>query len=456
MLNIGKLIGRNCQGLTRREILQVGSLGAIGLTLPDWLRSQQAQANPRPRVGDKSRELSCITIWLTGGPSHLETFDPKPDARDFVRGPYGAIRTKVPGIQISELLPMIAAHADKWTLIRSMTVEVVNTVGMHHSPYVMLTGGSPRTGTAHGAVVTRFKGCLRDMPPYVHLGAPFYQQEGGPKVGGGSLGVPFHPLEIRDPVNAKTALAQFSLTADITADRLQQRQALLGTIDRLRAAVQASPAVEQMDTCYQRAMDLLTSSKVREAFDLGQESSVVRNRYGAHMFGQSALMARRLVEAGTRFVQINWPHGNDRYGQDWDIHGINGGLIAMEQQLCPRLDQGLSALLEDLQERGLLRSTLVLVTGEFGRKPRVQAMGDSALAGRDHWPPCGSVLLAGGGVPGGTLVGASDREGAYPIDRPVKPPELAATLYRLFGIETNTDPRLRPFIGDAMPIAELV
>src|SRR5262245_22729967 len=142
MLNIGKMIGRNCQGITRREVLQVGSVGALGLTLPDWLRGQQAQANPRPGVGGPSRELSCITIWLTGGPSHLETFDPKPEARDFVRGPYGAIRTRVPGIQVSELLPMIAAHADKWALIRSMSVDVVNTVGMHHSPYVMLTGGS--------------------------------------------------------------------------------------------------------------------------------------------------------------------------------------------------------------------------------------------------------------------------------------------------------------------------
>jgi uncharacterized protein (DUF1501 family) len=205
-----------------------------------------------------------------------------------------------------------------------------------------------------------------------------------------------------------------------------------------------------MDACYQRAIDILTSTRVREAFDLGREPEAVRNRYGANFFGQSCLLARRLVEAGTRFVQVKWYDGIAF--DAWDVHGADlAGMARMEQQLCPRFDQGLTALLEDLHQRGLLSSTLVVATGEFGRTPKLNKYG-----ARDHWPHCFSVLLAGGSLPGGTVVGASDREGAYPANSPVRPPEFAATLYRLLGIDTNTDPRVRPFIGTASPVAELV
>jgi uncharacterized protein (DUF1501 family) len=204
-----------------------------------------------------------------------------------------------------------------------------------------------------------------------------------------------------------------------------------------------------MDVNYQRAIDLLTSDKVRAAFDLSQEKEALRSRYGGSVFGQSCLMARRLVEAGTRFVQVNWYSEAAWHG--WDVHGADlPGIQRMESPLCPRLDQGLSTLLEDLQQRGLLSSTLVVVTGEFGRTPQINKYG-----GRDHWPACFSVLLAGGGVRAGAVVGASDRSGGYPIERPVSVPELAATLYRLLGVETTTDPRIRPFIGDATPVAEL-
>jgi uncharacterized protein (DUF1501 family) len=205
-----------------------------------------------------------------------------------------------------------------------------------------------------------------------------------------------------------------------------------------------------MSADYQRAIDLLTSDKVRTAFDLAKEKDDLRNRYGGSIFGQSCLMARRLVEAGTRFVQVNW------YGEPawlgWDVHGADlPGIARMESPLCPRLDQGLSALLDDLDRRGLLATTLVVVTGEFGRSPQINKYG-----GRDHWPQCFSVLLAGGGIPGGAIVGASDNQGAYPANRPVTVPELAATVYRLLGINTNLDPRIRPFIGEAQPVAELI
>jgi hypothetical protein len=281
------------------------------------------------------------------------------------------------------------------------------------------------------------------MPAYVHVGSKL-------AVGGGQLGSAFDPLEVRDPTGTKLDLPQFSLSADISADRFQQRRQLLDSVDQLRRELHASQTDEKMDAVYQRAIDLLTSTKVRDAFDLNGERAEIRNRYGMNFFGQSCLLARRLVEAGTRFVQIKWYDGIAF--DAWDVHGADlAGLARMEQQLCPRFDQGLTALLEELQQRGLLASTLIVVVGEFGRTPTINKYG-----GRDHWPYCFSALLAGGGVPGGAVVGASDRDGGRPADRPVSPPEFAATLYRLLGIDTNTDPRIRPFIGTASPVAEIV
>jgi hypothetical protein len=428
MLKLGDVTARNCSGVSRRELLRVGGLGLLGLALPDWLRAAE---------GGKRRDASCIFLWLDGGPSHFETFDPKPNTPDTVRGPYGAVRTKVPGVHFSELVPQLAARMDRCALIRSMTHGVDS-----HAPVPMLTGFNG-TSTSYGAVVTRLKGAAGEMPPYVHLGSKL-------AVGGGTLGAAFDPVQVQDPSGKKVDLPQFSLSSHVSADRFRDRRGLLAAVDQTRAGLHESRAVEKMDSCYQRAIDILTSAKVREAFDLSREKDALRDRYGANFFGQSCLLARRLVEAGTRFVQVKWYEGPAFDG--WDVHGADlAGLARMEQALCPRLDLGLSALLDDLRDRGLLDSTLVVVTGEFGRTPKVNQYG-----GRDHWPHCFSVLLAGGGVPGGVVVGASDREGAYPANSPVRPPDLAATLYRLMGIDTNLDPRVRPFIGSGAPVAGLV
>ncbi|HZT79473.1 MAG TPA: DUF1501 domain-containing protein [Gemmataceae bacterium] len=427
MLNLFRAAVRNCSGLTRREALQVGGASLLGLTLADLLRAKSPGA----------REASCIFLWLDGGPSHFETFDPKPNTPDNVRGPYGAIKTSVPGILLSELLPMTARHMDRCAIIRSMAHGIDA-----HAPVPMLTGFQGST-TSYGAVITRLKGHTRDLPPYVHLGSKL-------GVGGGRLGSAYDPVEVRDPTGNKLELPQFSLRADIAADRFRRRRELLAAIDRMRAGAHASRDVERMSAFHQRAVDMLTSPKVREAFDLGREKPGLRDRYGANFFGQSCLLARRLVEAGTRFVQIKWYDGIAF--DAWDVHGADlAGMARMEQCLCPRFDQGFSALLEDLRQRGLLRTTLVVACGEFGRTPHLNKYG-----ARDHWPHCFSVVLAGGGIPGGTVVGASDREGARPANRPVSPPELAATIYRLMGIDTNADPRVRPFIGTASPVAELV
>lgn len=428
MLSFGRASLRTCSGLTRRDVLQVGGVSLLGLSLADVLRASDS--------GKNGRDTSCIFLWLDGGPSHFETFDPKPNAADTVRGPYGAIQTQLPAVRFCELLPMLAERADRFAVIRSMAHGTDS-----HSPIPMMTAFDGST-TSHGAVVTKLLGHRGDMPPYVHLGSRL-------GVGGGLLGPTCDPVSVADPSGKQVSLPGLTLSADISADRLGQRRELLDAVDGLRSRLHASESVERMDQFYRRAVDMLTSPRVREAFDLSREKESLRDRYGANRFGQSCLMARRLVEAGTRFVQVKWYDGPAFDG--WDVHGADLSAMArMEQHLCPRFDQGLSALLDDLGQRGLLKSTLVVAVGEFGRTPKINKYG-----ARDHWPRCFSALLAGGGVPPGLVHGDSDREGAYPANNPVSPPEFAATLYKLLGINTNLDPRVRPFIKSALPVAEL-
>ena len=432
MMNVGRGVVRDCRGVSRRELLQVGGLGILGINLADAFAVNATSANRRA-------ETSCIFVFLEGGPSPIETFDPKPNAPVDVRGPYGHIVTKVPGLHVCELLPMMAERMDRCALIRSLT----GFTGAHTATPAL--SGSIQSRTTYGAVVAKLKGQAGDMPPYIHLGGKLFNSPG---VGGGILGTAYDPVEIPDPTGTKVQLPQFALSADVSAERFQNRRDLLASIDQMRSKAHANPAVEKMDSLHQRAVDMLTSPKVRDAFDMAKEKESVRSRYGANFFGQSLLMARRLVEAGTRFVQVKW------YDWDgaWDIHGFNStGIERMEEELCPRFDQGLSALLDDLHDRGQLASTLVVVMGEMGRTPKINKWG-----GRDHWGHSLFALLAGGGVAPGTVIGETDATCAYPATNPVQPAELAATLYRLLGIDTNADPRIRPFIGNAAPVAGLV
>ena len=432
MLHLGHGGVRTCQGLTRRHLLQVAGIDLLGLSLAETWKSGVANAEQRRN----DREVSCIFLWLDGGPSHFETFDPKPLSPDTIRGPYGTISTSVPGVHFSELMPMMAERMHKVSLIRSL-----NHATDAHAPVPMMTG-IPGDSTSHGAVVTRLKGFTQSMPPYVHIGSKL-------GVGAGNLGAPFNPVEIRDPTGSQIQLPDFSLQADIRAERFLHRTELLGSINRIRVATLESPSVEKMDAFYQAASNMLTSEKVRTAFDLNREPDPLRDRYGSNFFGQSCLMARRLVEAGTRFIQIKWYDGPAWDG--WDVHGADlGGMERMEHHLCPRLDQGLSALIDDLEQRGMLSTTLIVVVGEFGRTPAI-----NKYAARDHWPYCFSALLAGAGLPGGSLIGASDKTGAYPAKRPVSPLEFSATLYKLLGLDPVNDPRLRPYVKDAIAISEL-
>ncbi len=427
MLHVGRVRSANCAGVTRRELIQVGGAGVAGLTLADALRADAATP--------AHREKSCIFLWLDGGPSQFETFDPKPDAPNGQRGPYSPIPTSIPGVQFSELLPMLAERANRCTIIRSLTHSVDA-----HSPIPMMTT-DPRDATSHGAVVTWVKGHQGLMPPYVHLGKPL-------PVGGGRLGPAYNPITVQDPTGSTVRLPDFNFPADVNPVRFDRRRRLLQAVDDYRREVDHSPSVAAQDAFYRKAIGIVTSEQVVQAFDLGREPEPTRERYGGNFFGQSCLLARRLVEAGTRFVQIKWYDGPA--WNAWDTHGADtGGLVRCEQALCPRFDFALSALLDDLKERGLLETTLVVAVGEFGRT------GVNKLGGRDHWPFCFSALMAGGGVPAGLVYGASDAMAQYPAERPARPGDFAATMYRVLGINPNIEDRVRPFLSGGAPIDEI-
>ncbi len=434
MLPLGSVPYRDCQRIGRRAFLQIGSAGLAGLTLPNLLRAgEETPATPSPPA------RACIVIYLAGGPSHHETFDPKPSAPMRVRGPWGAIPTRIPGIQFGEMLPQLAAMNDRFSLLRAL-----NHTNSLHNPWPMLTGTFAHRTTIGAAVNFLQRGERAELPTFVNLGPKL-------SIGSGVLGGTYDPLEIPEPTRAEQSLQEFLPAREIDPNRLSDRTTLLRQVDDLRRLVDAGPAVGAQDRAQQRAFSILTSSRVRDAFDLTAEPESRRDRFGANSFGQSCLLARRLVEAGTRIVQINWYNREDGFAVGWDVHGDDQtGLVRMEQQLCPRFDQGLSALLSDLEERGLLASTLVVATGEFGRTPHI-----SRLGGRDHWPYCFSALLAGGGVKAGRVVGGSDKQGAYPADRPVSPADFAATCCRLLGVDPNTDDRLRPMLFEGHAVEEL-
>ncbi|MFM7159278.1 MAG: DUF1501 domain-containing protein [Planctomycetaceae bacterium] len=456
MLSIGLPRVRNCEGLTRRALLQLGTVSLPGALCPPlawWATSQpvlagedaQAPGQPdrlerQPAVAEGARPAdACLFIYLAGGPSQFEPFDPKPHAPRRIRGPWGAIATQAPGVLLGEMLPQLARQTNRFALLRAL-----NHAHALHNPWPMLTGHLSTRISLTAAACHLGRERDRDLPGFVNLGPKL-------SVGAGALGAACEPLEIPDPTRPLPALPEFVLAPGLTPARLAGRTGLLRDLDPLRRAL----AVEGRDTAYnrerERALSLLSAARVRQAFDLDAEPDTTRDHYGANSFGQSCLLARRLLEAGVRLVQINWANREDGFAVGWDVHGDDqAALVRMEQQLCPRFDLGLAALLEDLDQRGLLDRTLVVVTGEFGRTPHI-----SRLGGRDHWPWCFSALLAGGGIRGGTVVGASDQHGGQPADRPVTPADFAATLFDRLGVAPHRDDRLRPMVFEGSPVTEL-
>lgn len=423
---------RSCDGITRRNILRAGFLGLAGIGLPELLR---ARAMARASGGRDPRDLSVILVWLDGGPPQHETYDPKPDAPVEFRGPLKAMNTCVPGIQISELLPEHARLMDKMAIIRSMH----HNNGDHFAAaHWMLTGykGSNAADLAPqypsaGSIIAKVKGPRKEgMPAYVGLPnthsvglAPGYH-------GAAYLGVAYNPFSADgDPNNDNYKVPNIALPGGVTTERFDTRRGLLNAFDNVRRDVDASGLMDGLDRFAQDAYSIVTSPDARAAFDIKKESPRLRDRYGRHQWGQSTLMARRLVEAGVRFVTLTFG--------GWDFHSsLEKGM----HRVLPIIDHAIGSLVDDLDQRGLLDSTVVIVMGEFGRTPRMNKTGvpgSDNVPGRDHWGEVMSVLVAGGGFAGGQVVGASNSKGEVPKDRPVTPADLLVTLYRQMGIDTE-------------------
>jgi hypothetical protein len=422
-----------CDGLSRRSFLTIGGLGWAGLGLSDLLRSKAMAASPATQA---RKDLSVILIWLDGGPPQHETYDPKPDAPREFRGPLQPIPTSVPGTFISELLPEHAKIIDKVSLIRSMHHDNGDHFAAAH---MMLTGylGSNSLNLAPqypslASIITHLQGPKRPgMPAYVGLPnthsvglVPGYH-------GAAYLGVSHNPFVADgDPNSDAYHVANLSLPAGVAAPRAQGRRSLLGAFDRARRDVDASGLMAGLDQFDQQAFSMVLGDAARKAFDLSKEDPKLRDRYMRHQWGQSALLGRRLVEAGVRFVTLTY--------SGWDYHS---SLANGMKNVLPVLDHAVGTLIADLDDRGLLDTTVVMVMGEFGRTPRMNTTGVPGVdpvPGRDHWGNVMSVLVAGGGFARGRVVGASNAKGEIPKDRPVRPQDLAVSLYHQLGIDPET------------------
>lgn len=421
-------------------------LAPLGLCWADLLAAKESSPAAAANPGSFGRAKSCVLIFLWGGPGQQDLWDLKPDAPSTMRSPFAPIATRVPGIQISEQLPHLAQVADRYTIIRSMshrdfehgTAAYTALTGHPHPNPGTNTPARPDDFPTYGAVVSRLKPTKRAVPDAVVLG-PVMHQGNRPPVAGqnaGFLGPAYEPFRIADdPSAAGFRVEGFSLQDDVSAARFASRRALLGGLESQHRSL--GPAAQGMNDLYQRAFGLLGSASTRQAFELDQESPALRKRYGQDRFGQTMLLARRLVEAGVPMITINWSKQN---ADQWDTHKNNYPAL---RKLLPPLDRGLAAFLADLDDRGLLDTTLVVCLGEFGRTPRINKDG-----GRDHWPDCYSLLVAGAGVARGSVYGASNRLAAYPASDPVAPWDLAATMYHLLGIDPAAhvhDVQGRPF-----------
>ena len=388
----------------RRDFLRIGSLGALGISLDGLLRA------------GAQRDISCILLWQSGGCGHLDTFDLKPDAPKEIRGEFKPISTNVPGIQICEHLPFTAKQADKFTILRSMKSRENNH---ERAINYLLTGYLPLPTLEFpsvGSVISKELGSRNGLPPYVAVPNTF------PSYGAGYLGGSYNPFIAGDPNVSGYQARDLTLPADVDWTRVGNRNFLLKQMDAKFRAIEASTDMAAMDSFYQKAYDLLKSPAARKAFDIGAEPESLRERYGRTPVGQGALLARRLVESGVRFVTVakGW--------LNYDTHGDN--FNTMKKALLPEFDRAFAGLLEDLHDRGMLDTTLVIAMGEFGRTPKV-----NDAAGRDHHSKAWSIALAGAGIPGGRVLGATDSNGVQVTDLPVEPEDLLFSIYTLFAVD---------------------
>jgi hypothetical protein len=452
--------------VSRRQLLRVGGAGLLGLTMPRLLQAAEHSSWPQPRA----RARSVIFLFQWGGPSHIDTFDMKPAAPDTIRSPYQPIATSVPGVQICELLPELARRMHKVALIRTLT----HTMKNHASAgYYAITGHAPPTDDqrlrdslslypGYGSVVDHLAPVrAAGVPTYVAY--PHVIRDGSivPGQQASFLGKTHDPFFFReDPNQPGFALPELSLPEGISPERLRRRRQLQQLVDRQTRALEVSAAARGFDQYYEKAISMLTSNRVRRAFDLSREPDSLRERYGRTTYGQSCLLARRLVEAGVKFVTVYFSAsiGGRRVNKGgWDTHGFDNTRMykIVDKYQLPITDQTLPALLDDLDARGLLDETLVVWMGEFGRTPII-----NKNESRDHWPQCYSALLAGGGVRGGAVYGTSDDHAMYPASNPVRPDDLAATMFHLLGIHPQTeiyDTSDRPLpIAQGRPVTEII
>ncbi|MCI0456180.1 MAG: DUF1501 domain-containing protein [Gemmataceae bacterium] len=475
-----------CDGLTRRDMLQAGALGALGLGLADYFRLSAAQTAPASPQRSFGRAKACILLYLYGAPSQLETFDMKPDAPAEIRGELRPIRSSLPGLDVCELLPNLARVMDRVTVVRSLThphpihgvayavtgtpeIDIpmeLNPRDARHWPFI---------GSVVDYLNRRDRPGRRPVPDNIALPFPFSSQRVGevPRAGpyAAFLGNAYNPIwtefhgqatrtfvktlqdqriDVREPYMGITPDSRFELVSatrlapEVTLDRLDRRRSLLNQLDRARRDLDQSPAVRGIDRYREMAYNLIGSERIHTALDLGREPRRVRDLYGMTLFGQACLAARRLVEAGSRFVTVFW----DEFGlagSGWDTHWNH--YPRMREELCPGLDMGLAGLLGDLDARGLLDETLVLCLSEHGRTPRLN---NATGGGRDHWSEAYSCLFAGGGIARGRVVGRTDRHAARVAERPVSPKDVLATTYHLLGIDPETT--LTDRIGRPLPL----
>ncbi len=464
----GKDLCDRSLGVTRRDLLRVGGSGLMGISLGGLFRLQAATAaGPADRTAGLAgrpgwgKAKSIIMVYLQGGPSHLDLWDPKADVPDNVRSVFKPIDTKVPGTQVTEILPKLAAITDKFTFIRSMGYTPNGLFNHTAAIYQMMTGyttdkvspsgqlepPSPKDFPNFGSNIVRLKPSTEPMLPFVMMPRPLQESNVVGKGGSaGFLGKAFDPYTLYpdgDDMDLakmdKIRVDDLKLRPEVFARRLERRARLRDAIDAGMPDLEKAVASYDLDTYYDKALSLVISGRAREAFNIQAEPDAVRDLYGRNTFGQSCLLARRLVEAGTRVVEVIWPKVANSDNHSWDHHvGLSE---RMKNQSGPMLDQGLSGLLTDLDQRGLLNETLVVAVGEFGRSPQkgVSTSGNGNSAdGRDHWPYCYTAVLAGAGIGRGQAYGQSDKTGSAPLKDPVHPGELLATIYHAFGIDPAT------------------
>jgi uncharacterized protein (DUF1501 family) len=461
MLVIPGRPGQNdCDRVTRRDLLRVGGSAVLGVGLADMIRLQKASAADGSSAGF-GKAKSVILVYLQGGPSHLDLWDPKDDVPDNVKSVFKPIPTKTDGLRFTELLPKLAQVTDKVTMIQSMSYTPVGLFNHTAAIYQMHTGytadkvspsgqlepPSPKDYPNFGSNIIRLKPPKVPMLPFVMMPRPLQESNVVGKSGtAGFLGRAYDPYYLYPPGDDmdmakmdKIKVDDLQLRPEVSTARLERRARLRDLINDGMPAVEQATARYDLDEYYDQALSLVISGRAREAFDLTKETGEMRERYGRNTFGQSCLLARRLVEAGTRVVEVIWPKVANSDNHSWDVHvGLSG---RMRNQSAPMLDSGLSTLISDLDERGMLDETLVLAVGEFGRSPKrgVSTSGNSnSDDGRDHWPYCYTACVAGAGIKRGFVYGKSDGTGSAPVEKPVHPTELLATIYHSVGINPAT------------------